>query len=88
MDQFVSRSDKKGRTVDEIKLVEMLEMFEMLWEETIGVRRMSRTKLQLLNKLRRRTEQMLGRELGIQGERGGYQRDIRILKWGKENRNK
>ena len=53
-------------------------------EETIGVWRMSRTMLLLLNKLRRRTEQWLGKELGIQGERGGYQQDIRILKWGKE----
>ena len=39
----------------------------------------------LLNKLRRRTKQLLGRKIGIQGERGGYQPSIRILKWGKED---
>ena len=87
LDRFFSLSDKKGRTAEELEQFERFqrfEIFKMSWEETIGVQWMSRTELQLHNKLRRRTEQMLGRGRGIQREKGGCQRDLKILKWGKE----
>ena len=85
LDRFVSLSDKKGRTAEELKQFERFqrfEIFKMSWEETIGVQWM------LHNELRRRTELRLVRGLGIRGERGGCQQDLKTLKWGKEDSEK